>query len=642
MKSINAVKILMLVVFFYQTLSIKFKPKLSTELQINSVVGKDQTYPAVATLSNDNIVVIWDSQTQTNYDILAQIFNSTPNKIGNEIQVKTSNGNQTKPYVIDLKSKIKMVFFWQDKTTGDICFKIYSYNGTQLTDEIKANSTKSYFEADDANIRAAVTSSGNFFITWQNKETISSTWDIRGRLFDSDGKPLTDDFKISNSDNVDKNRPSVCVLTNDNLVVTYHGLQSGNLDVYFKIFDPSAKNIIKPEAMANTPNSEEQSYPHCSGLPNGGFVIAFATKFWDKNYALALQIYDKNGNPKLKEEVKINYVLPQPWVMIAPLSTDGFVVVYGVFFQVFYKVYSSDGSVIYLEEEATKTNSDKQIAPFVSSFNDGRFVIAWEFDYKSSVVKKVIGMNLFDIIRDGCTYLQVYSGRGARQILIDSKLPATSSIRIMWGIGFGELLTSDGNNINERAFYHLADIYYKTTVSENTSFQYIVYENEQAPCKVDILACYPSCRTCSSVGDSLKHNCDSCLNAYGYYPLSDSPTQCYVKTDNVNGYEFDESSSVFKHIAGYNNATTPVPTVNEGAMSVVGLTLAIVIPFLVITISLFIIFKLCRRRKAAVVSQATKTVNDGLEFNNINPTVTNEETGQSNQVKIEENYYKKF
>jgi hypothetical protein len=101
------------------------------------------------------------------------------------------------PFVIDMRSKNRLVFFWQNRSVGEINFRIYDYNGKPVTDTIKANTFNSYYSIDYVNIRVASTSSGNFLITWQMMATSIAEWDIRGRLFDSDGKPLTDDFKVN-------------------------------------------------------------------------------------------------------------------------------------------------------------------------------------------------------------------------------------------------------------------------------------------------------------------------------------------------------------------------------------------------------------------------------------------------------------
>jgi hypothetical protein len=400
MKTRITKKLLILLILLNQALFMQYQANLTSDLIISSEGSKGQSYPAVDTLGNGNFVVVWDSQTQTDHDILAQIFDTSFNKVGKEIQVKTANGNQTMPFVVDLRSKKRMAIFWQDKTTGDICLKIFDYNGTPVSEEIKANTLKSYHAADDANIRVAVNSLGNFFMTWQVGDSLSSTLDVRGRLFFSSGSPLTDDFKVNDASEADQSRPSVCAFGDDNFIVTYHGLQSGNLDVYFKIFDSTGKIVLKPETMAHPPSSYEQSYPYCARTPVGGFIIAFATKSWGKDYDLALQSYDKDGNSYDTQERKINKLPIKPWVTIANFPRGGFVIAYSsVDDEVLYQVHligPADGPLDFPEKKAASTLNYKQTTPFVSTFDDYSFVLVWEFNSLNGTAKKGVGLNLYN------------------------------------------------------------------------------------------------------------------------------------------------------------------------------------------------------------------------------------------------------
>jgi hypothetical protein len=140
-------------------------------------------------------------------------------------------------------------------------------------------------------------------------------------------------------------------------------------------------------------------------------------------------------------------------------------------------------------------------------------------------------------------------------------------------------------------------IFYKSNIYKNDSFYYIINKGEEA-CRVDIVMCYPSCQTCSETGDSLRHNCDSCPTSEGYYPLSDSPSQCYMKTDILNGYEFDVNTNTFKHTsAGYyynNYDPNATQTVYYEYNVGVGTILMILIPIIVFILAFIIIIIICK------------------------------------------------
>jgi hypothetical protein len=638
---------IILIVLLCQVFTLKYQAKLSSDMLINSQVGKDQSNPIIATLSNGYFVAVWDSQ-ETTLKVLAQIYDSSLNKVGDEIYVGTTDGDETMPFVIDLRSKNRIIFFWQNRMAGEINFRIYDYNGKPVTDTIKANALNSYYSIDYSNIRVASTSSGNFLISWQVMATSIADWDVRGRLFDSNGKPLTDDFKVSDLNGSDQSRPSVCTLTSDNFVVAYHGNQSGSFKIYFKIYDPQAKTVIKPETFVSGVNTNyDQKYPYCAALTNGGFVIAYATNSWARDSDLALIIFDKEGN-RIKDEFRINTVVAKSWVTVAPLGTGGFVVTYSSTADVVcYQVFSADGTSVFSETKAASANPYyyKQRLPFVSSFNDSSFVITWEYDYTSGTMRKAISMNLFEVAAGDCVNLQVYSGRTPASELFANISPIPT-IMIKQEPENGTLYDSDGNQIDTVQLYQMNKIFYKSNAYNDDSFYYIINKGEEA-CKVDIVMCYPSCQTCSETGDSLRHNCDSCPTSEGYYPLSDSPSQCYLKTDIINGYEFDANTNTFIHTsAGYyynNYDPSATQTVYYEYNVGVGTILMILIPIIVFIFALIIIIIICKRRRAVKPSQATQTNNAGPDIENNNPpTYAQEETGQTNPVKVDEKFYQKL
>jgi hypothetical protein len=96
---------------------------------------------------------------------------------------------------------------------------------------------------------------------------------------------------------------------------------------------------------------------------------------------LALVLFDKEGN-RIKGEFRINTVIAQPWVTVAPLAAGGFVVTYSSIKDVvYYQVYSADGTSVFSETKAASATNPyyyKQMSPFVSSFNDSSFIITWE------------------------------------------------------------------------------------------------------------------------------------------------------------------------------------------------------------------------------------------------------------------------
>jgi hypothetical protein len=71
----------------------------------------------------------------------------------------------------------------------------------------------------------------------------------------------------------------------------------------------------------------DYKFPHCAVLANGGFVIAYVTTYWAREYNLVLKIYDKDGN-LLTDEIRVTTIIVNPLISITPLTTGGFVITY--------------------------------------------------------------------------------------------------------------------------------------------------------------------------------------------------------------------------------------------------------------------------------------------------------------------------
>jgi hypothetical protein len=164
---------------------------------------------------------------------------------------------------------------------------------------------------------------------------------------------------------------------------------------------------------------------------------------------LALVLFDKEGN-RIKGEFRINTVIAQPWVTVAPLAAGGFVVTYSSIKDVvYYQVYSADGTSVFPETKAASATNlyyYKQRSPFVTLFNDSSFIITWEYDYINGIMGKAISMNLFEVAAGDCINLQVYSGRTPASQLFANITPVPT-IMIKHEPENGTLVDSDGNQV---------------------------------------------------------------------------------------------------------------------------------------------------------------------------------------------------
>ena len=111
--------------------------KIGNEFRVNTYILGNQGNPSIASLSNDNYIVKWDSsnnQDGSETGVYAQILDSSGNKIGNEFGINTftysSQQNPSVSSLINTNFVIVWTSHYQDSTGWGIFGDIYQNNGS--------------------------------------------------------------------------------------------------------------------------------------------------------------------------------------------------------------------------------------------------------------------------------------------------------------------------------------------------------------------------------------------------------------------------------------------------------------------------------------------------------------------------------
>ena len=184
----------------------------TTDLLVSAFTNNFQVSPAVATLNNSNVVVVWTSFNQafTNslLDVYAKILSPAGATVKSEFLVNQfTNWNQRSPAVAATKDG-GFVVAWvseQQRVTApslptnsviytassivvpsvDIYARIYQSNGTAAGNEFLVNADNN----PCANPALAVASDGTFMAAWSARDMINLTngWDVYARPFSING-----------------------------------------------------------------------------------------------------------------------------------------------------------------------------------------------------------------------------------------------------------------------------------------------------------------------------------------------------------------------------------------------------------------------------------------------------------------------
>jgi len=276
---------------------------LGNDFRINQNTILSQEWPSVTNLTNDTVFVAWHGSQTGNQDIYGRLFFPNGTTLSNEFDInQDTTSDQYTPFVTSLTNGNAFVV-WTGVQNGysDIYGRIFYTNGTVLSNEFGINQVTA--SAQQYPSVASLTNS-NIFAAWQGSQT--GDHDIYGRIFSSNGTALTNDFRINQNITSNQQYPSVASLTNGNTFVAWMGSQAGNFDIYGRIFSSNG-TALSNEFVINQNTASDQIKSSLVGLANGNAFVA-----WQGNQTGSPDIYGRifsSNGTALSNEFGINQII---------------------------------------------------------------------------------------------------------------------------------------------------------------------------------------------------------------------------------------------------------------------------------------------------------------------------------------------
>lgn len=245
----------------------KFKAngrKWGSEFKVNSFPLNNQILPDVAMNDSGFFVVAWVSEYQddTPKSIYAKIFNPDGTPITNEIEVNLlkKRGTQTNPKVA-INSKNQILIVWQSchENDWDIHAQALNLNGGRLLKEELLVNDVTDFDQTQPNI--TVTSSGNFIVAWSNKkshpilETVMEN--IEGKVLNGMGQSISSSFVVTEPIFGHHDNPSVSS-ENGYSAIAWQSFDKENWQIWIQRLDSNNNLFGAPFKLAdeNQPDRE--------------------------------------------------------------------------------------------------------------------------------------------------------------------------------------------------------------------------------------------------------------------------------------------------------------------------------------------------------------------------------------------------
>ena len=363
------------------------------EFQVNTHFEGDQQEQTVTALKNGGFMVAWasDGQDGSDWGIYAQVFDASGTPVGDEFRVNTNTDDRQDDPTMTTLADGNVVITWfsldQDGDRSGTYGQLLSPEGVALGGEFQINTY-----TDDHQLRPEVTAleDGGFVVVWTSLGQDGSGLGIYGQRFNADGTPDGGEFQVNTTTSNSQDRQSVTALPDGEFIVAWASwLQEGNngYEVYAQRFD-SDGDPVGVETRINTTITENQSHPELATLEDGGYVVIW-NSFGHDGYRGGIygQRFDANG-VAVGTEFLVNTITDgdQANAQIVALTDGGFLVMWntelqdGGLTEVAAQQFDANGDPVGSEFIINTERSGYQSRPAAAQLNDGSVVVVWDSD----------------------------------------------------------------------------------------------------------------------------------------------------------------------------------------------------------------------------------------------------------------------
>jgi hypothetical protein len=342
---------------------------LGGDVLVNTFTNNCQINPAVAMLTNGNVVIVWSSydefSSSSMFDVYGQILSPAGQKTGGEFLVNQFTAyNQRTPTVAALPNG-GFVVAWvsEQEQSGqilppastnevatlphpsvDIYARLYDANASPVGAEFLADANSLVC----ANPSVAVGSDGNFTLAWSGKAAAIGTteWDVYARPFSASGSPLLGaEERINSTTYGDQYAPQLSCISTQYQAVWSYGMHAGvfgqflNEDgsfagVEYTVGTPAPSKMM-PASASDGSNRFLAVWSSFSGFASGQDL--FAQLYAPPGYAPGPSVvtyhpvlYDPYPDPSLVP------VLPMPAELAVGVVSNAFASAQGSYHGLFY------------------------------------------------------------------------------------------------------------------------------------------------------------------------------------------------------------------------------------------------------------------------------------------------------------------
>lgn len=311
-------------------------------------------------------------------------------KIGTEFQVNSQTaGGQWYPSATGL-SNGGFVVTWQDglagstsgsSTLGDasgsaVHAQVYAADGSKVGGEFLVN-----IQVTGSQATPVVTglSNGGFVISWQDQNSTSG--DIKAQIYGANGAPVGGEVLINSVTANNQNTPAITGLPNGGFVVAWTNQGSSAADVKAQVYDASGAKVGGEFLVNSTNPSFDQERASIATLSNGDFVVTW-NDFRTGDWQVRGQVFHPgtSGATKVGAEFTVDTAFYNNRMVagVTGLAGGNFVISFeDTAGEIRAQVFTAGGVKVGAEFQVNTETSGNQGFSSITALKGGGFVVTW-------------------------------------------------------------------------------------------------------------------------------------------------------------------------------------------------------------------------------------------------------------------------
>jgi len=278
---------------------------LTGEILVNTYTNYFQINPAVATLADGSVVIVWSSSGQDGsmQGIFGQRFSATGTKLGGEFQVNAFTPyNQRTPAVAGLTNGNFVVVWISELQRGtasvDVYARIFNGSGIALGPEFAVNASRTNLCANDGGFAVVWSQKSDATLVSPNNTWVSSTsrspdgWDVYGRTLDGNGTAASGPVRLNNRTYGDQYAPKISAFGRNYLTDWVSVGQDGSREGVFGRFLDRDGGLVGVEFQVNTSTVSRQIHPAVASDGLNRFLVVWSSFGAGTSFDLFARAYD--------------------------------------------------------------------------------------------------------------------------------------------------------------------------------------------------------------------------------------------------------------------------------------------------------------------------------------------------------------